>query len=197
MAKKTNLSDEEVAALLMTSPVTVCEWLQQGMLHVHIDMGGRRRFNLQDVHHFAREQSIGLSRPDRGKLRILIVESDRRISQLLMNLFDTSSGTLEVCAVHDAFEAGRKMLAFRPDVVLLDFHLPRHDGFEICRRIKTDPASQGVRIIALTRTDDVALKQRILMAGAEACVPKPLSSRMLFETIGLSFEPRVQGDCLQ
>jgi len=188
MAKKTNLSDEEVAALLMTSPVTVCEWLQQGMLHVHIDMGGRRRFNLQDVHHFAREQSIGLSRPDRGKLRILIVESDRRISQLL---------TLEVCAVHDAFEAGRKMLAFRPDVVLLDFHLPRHDGFEICRRIKTDPASQGVRIIALTRTDDVALKQRILMAGAEACVSKPLSSRMLFETIGLSFEPRVQGDCLQ
>ncbi len=194
MAKKTNLSDEEVVALLMTSPVTVCEWLQRGMLHVRIDAGGHRRFGLQDVHHFAREQSIGLSCPDRGRLRILIVEGDRRISRLLTDLFDTPSGTVEACAVHDAFEAGRKMLTFRPDVVLLDFHLPRHDGFEICRRIKTDPASQGVRVIALTRSDDAALKQRILMAGAEACVPKPLSSRALFETLGLSFEPRVQGE---
>ncbi len=197
MAKKTNLSDEEVATLLMVSPVTVCEWLQRGMLHARIDIDGSRRFSLQDVHHFAREQSIGLSRPDREKLRILIVESDRRVSQLLMGLFDTSSGMLETCAVHDAFDAGRKMLTFRPDVVLLDFHLPRHDGFEICRRIKADPASQGVRIIALTRFDDAALKQRIMMAGAEACVPKPLSSRMLFETIGLSFEPQVRIDCLQ
>jgi len=196
MAKKTNLSDDEVAALLMASPITVCEWLQRGMLHVRIDVGGHRHFGLQDVHHFAREQSIGLSRPDRGRLRILIVEGDRRVSRLLTNLFDIPSGTVEACAVHDAFEAGRKMLTFRPDVVLLDFNLPRHDGFEICRRIKTDPASQGVRVIALTRSDDVALKQRILMAGAEACVPKPLSSRALFETLGLSFEPRVQGDCL-
>ncbi len=197
MAKKTNLSDEEVTALLMASPITVCEWLQRGMLHVRIDVGGHRHFGLQDVHHFAREQSIGLSRPDRGRLRILIVEGDRRVSRLLVSLFDGSSATLEVCAVHDAFEAGRKMLTFRPDVVLLDFHLPRHDGFEICRRIKTDPASQGVRVIALTRSDDVALKQRILMAGAEACVPKPLSSRVLFETLGLSFEPQRQGDGLQ
>lgn len=197
MAKKTNLSDEEVTALLMSSPVTVCEWLQRGMLHVRIDVAGHRLFSLQDVHRFAREQSIGLSRPDRGRLRILIVEGDRRVSRLLTSLFDDASATLEVCAVHDAFEAGRKMLTFRPDVVLLDFHLPRHDGFEICRRIKTDPASQGVRVIALTRSDDAALKQRILMAGAEACVPKPLSSRVLFETLGLSFEPQRQTDGLQ
>ncbi len=197
MAKKTNLSDAEVATLLMASPVTVCEWLQQGMLHARIDVGGSRQFSLQDMHHFAREQSLSLGRPDRGKLRILIVESDRRLSHLLMNLFDTSSGTLETCAVHDAFDAGRKMLTFRPDVVLLDFNMPRHDGFEVCRHIKADPASHGVRIIALARCADVALKQRIMMAGAEACVAKPLSSRALFETIGLSFEPRVQVDCLQ
>jgi len=197
MAKKTHLTDREVAELLMVSPVTVCEWVQRGQLHARVDVAGHRHFGLQDVHRFAREQSLGLSRPDREKLRILIIDSDPRVSRLLVGLFDTSSETLEVQVVRDAFDAGRRMHTFRPDVVLLDFHLPHHDSFEICRRIKADPASHGVRVIALTRFDDAAMKQRILMAGAEACVPKPLRSRDVFDAIGLDFEPQRQNDGLQ
>lgn len=197
MAKKTNLSDQEVSSLLMVSPVSVCDWVQQGMLHARIDIGGHRHFSLDDVHHFAREQSISLSRPGREKQRILIVDGDRRVSQSLVNLFDSSSETLEVQVVPNAFDAGQKMHTFRPDVVLLDFHMPNHDGFEICRRIKADPASHGVRVIAMTRFRDTALKQRILMAGAEACIPKPVNSREIFAAMGLGFEPQVQNDNLQ
>ena len=197
MARKTNLSDEEVSELLMKSPVAVCDWVQQGMLHVRIDIGGHRHFSLDDVHHFAREQSISLSRPGREQLRILIVDDDRRASSSLMNLFDTSSETLEVQVVPNAFDAGQKMHTFRPDIVLLNFHMPQHDGFEICRRIKADPASHGVRVIAMTRFRDTALKQRIMMAGAEACIPKPLNSREIFAAMGLGFEPKVQTDGMQ
>ncbi len=197
MARKTNLSDEEVSELLMKSPVSLCDWVQQGMLHVRIDIGGHRHFNLDDVHHFAREKSISLSRPGREQLRILIVDDDRRASRSLMNLFDTSSETLEVQVVPNAFDAGQKMHTFRPDIVLLNFHMPQHDGFEICRRIKADPASHGVRVIAMTRFRDTALKQRILMAGAEACIPKPLNSREIFAAMGLGFEPKIQTDSLQ
>lgn len=196
MAKTTNLSDKEVADLLMVSPVTVCEWVQRGMLHAKIDIGGHRLFGLQDVHFFAREQSISLSRPDRLEQRILIVDSDRGVSQSLLNLFDTSSETLDVQVVRNAFDAGRKMQVFRPDIVLLDFNMPHHDGFEICRRIKADPASHGVRVIAMTHVNDVAMKQRIMMAGAETCIPKPLSSREIFAAIGLGFEPQSVADSL-
>lgn len=197
MARKTNLSDQEVSALLMATPVDVCDWVQQGKLHARIDIGGHRHFGIDDVHRFAREKSLSLSRPGHEKQRILIIEEDRRVSRALVSLFDISSDTLEVQVVPNAFDAGQKMHTFRPDVVLLDFSMSSHDGFEICRRIKADPASQGVRVIAMTRFRDIELKQRILMAGAEACIPKPLNSQEIFSAMGLTFELRAQPDNLQ
>ena len=66
--------------------------------------------------------------------------------------------------------------------------MPGHDGFEICRRIKGDPATHDVRVIAMTGYPTSDNKQRILMAGAEACLAKPVSNRTLFDALGLHFD---------
>jgi twitching motility two-component system response regulator PilH len=184
MAEKTLLSQEDVANLLMISPIEVCQWLQKGMLHAK-SLDGKSYFDLQDVEHFARNYRLSITTPDRGHLRILVVDDDVYHARRLVQLFNTLSETVKAMAVHTAFDAGRKMHSFRPDVVLLDLQLPRHDGLEICRQIKSDPATRDVRIITMSEESENDLKQRAMMVGAEACLAKPLDNKALFDTIGL------------
>ena len=188
MAQKTRLNADEVASLLMVTPVTVCEWVQQGMLHATVIDGGEHHFDMDDIQEFALERGFSLSPPDCGRLRILVVDDDIRTARLLVDLFGTLSETVEAQAVHNAFDAGSRIHSFRPDVVLLDLSQP--DGIETCRRIKSDPASREARLIAMTDQPSVECTQRAMMAGAETCLPKPLKHQQLFDTIGLTLEPQ-------
>ena len=190
MAEKTSLNPSEVAGLLMASPISVCEWVQQGKLHAQLQADGERHFSLQDIHAFAKQYGLRLSRADRSRLRILVVDADRSFANRLAELFNTLSDTVEARAVHSAFDAGRKMHSFRPDVVLLNISGPQNDGLEICRLIKADPASHGVKVIAMAEQVSVEVKHRALLAGAESCLAKPLDNQALFAALGLNFEPQ-------
>jgi CheY-like chemotaxis protein len=190
MARKTNLNSEEVAKLLMVAPISVCEWVHQGMLHARISRGGEHHFDMEDVHQFARDHGILLGPEDQGRLRILVVDDDVRVARFLVDLFGTLSETVEAAAVHNAFQAGSRVHSFRPDVILLNLSLSSHDGFEVCRSIKSDPASRDVRIIAMSPEPSIEVKQRALMAGATACLAKPLNHHRLFEAIGLTMVQR-------
>lgn len=189
MAEKTWLSSAEVAQLLMATPLSVCEWVQQGRLHAALDAADEQRFQLQDIHRFARESQLLLTRPERERLRVLVADADPAAARILLGLLDSLAEGLEARAAHNAFDAGCMMHSFRPDVVLLDFQLSQHDSFEICRRIKANPASHGVKVIAMSGRADRDMAQRARMAGAEACIAKPLQTRHLFEALGLRFEP--------
>ncbi len=149
MAQKTGLSSNEVANLLMYSPVTVCEWMQNGMLHAEVSGVIKRPFTMGDVAQFARENSKQFNRPDRGKLRVLIVNSDVQSASRLVEILDTLSESTEAVAVHSTFDAGRKITDFRPDVVLVDSQMLRQESLEICRLIKSDHATRHVQIVAV------------------------------------------------
>jgi len=209
MAKQTSLSPEEVARLLMVSPVKVYDWLQRGMLHATLlptvsstvpssisvsslaQVSGERRFDLEDVQNFARERGMLMGSPEHSTLRVLIIDDDVQVARYLVELFDTLTETVEAVAVHSGFEAGRMLDRFTPDIVLLDLMMPQQDGFEICRRIKSDHATRQVRVIAMSGQADEGHRQRIAMAGAEVCLHKPLKSQALFEAMGLCPEPVV------
>lgn len=193
MARKTCLSSNEVADLLMDSPVTVCEWMQNGMLHAEVsgdDLSPfSRSFNMGDVAQFARENGLQLSRPDHGKLRILIVNDDVQSAHRLVELLDTLSETAEALAVHSIFDAGRKIPVFHPDVVLMDLQMSHQDSLEICRQIKSDRSTRDVRIITMLDSDDQEHKQRMLMAGVDSCLERSLSNQALLEVMGLCLDP--------
>ena len=149
MAQKTGLSSNEVANLLMASPVTVCEWMQNGMLHAEVLGVIKRPFTMGDVAQFARENGKQFNRPDRSKLRVLIVNSDVQSASRLVEILDTLSESTEAVAVHSTFDAGRKITDFRPDVVLVDSQMLRQESMEICRLIKSDHATRHLQIVAV------------------------------------------------
>jgi excisionase family DNA binding protein len=183
---KSYLTPNDVARLLMVSPVTVRQWAQKGGLSALTTPGGHRRFLQHDVERFARERGIALQPPEGDSLRILIVDDDKQLAGFLVELFANQEEPTSTQTAHDGFEAGAKVQTFRPHIMLLDLMMPGLDGFGVCRQMQQDPNTKAVRIIAMTGYYTAENVQRILAEGAEVCLPKPLPNDDLLEAIGLS-----------
>jgi len=85
----------------------------------------------------------------------------------------------EVQVARDGEETLRLAQDFRPDVLLLDVMMPLCDGFEVCRRLRGNPATRGVRILMLTAHGRGAEVDRGLAVGADAYITKPFSNKEL------------------
>lgn len=70
------------------------------------------------------------------KTRILIVDDDRSVRMYLTKIL--KGVLIETETAADGFIAGKKIVQFRPDLVILDLSMPYMDGFEVCKTIKTD-----------------------------------------------------------
>ena len=81
-------------------------------------------------------------------------------------------------------EAGIKVVQFRPDLVILDLIMPRMDGFEVCRYLKKDSATSGIKILVLTGYDTEENREEIMEAGADDYLAKPVETDDLIEHIG-------------
>lgn len=182
---KSYLTPNEVAQLLMVSPVTVRQWAQKGQLHALTTPGGHRRFTRQEVERFAREYDIALQPSAGDGMRILIVDDDRQFAGYLVELLSGVSGDIVVETAGDGFEAGRKVETFQAHVVLLDLMMPGMNGFEVCRLLKDEPATKATRIIALTAYPSQENVEKILAAGAEVCLGKPIEADSLLAAIGI------------
>jgi excisionase family DNA binding protein len=177
------LTPNEVANLLMVSPITVRQWAQKGILEAQTTAGGHRRFSRGVVEAFARER--GLRLPDTQQ-RLLIVDDNRELNGYLAALFEANAPGLEIYTAHDGFEAGRRVQAHRPTVVLLDVMMPGMDGVEVCRSLKADPQTAHVRVVAMTGYHTPEIEGRMLAAGAQVLLRKPFSSEEVLRECGFA-----------
>jgi len=79
----------------------------------------------------------------------------------------------------DAEEAMAVLEEFRPRLILMDIQLPGMDGLELTRRIKADPAMAAITILALTAYAMKGDQDRVLAAGCDGYVTKPIDTRAL------------------
>jgi excisionase family DNA binding protein len=185
--QKTHLTPNEVAELLMVNPVTVRQWAARGLLRSLTTPGGHRRFLLSDVEEFARSRgATPVARKSGRPDRILIVDDDPNVSRLIAGLIQERDARVETEIANDGFEAGVKVESFRPHALVLDLMMPGMDGFEVCRRLRARPTLNHIRIVAITGFPSPENVDRILAAGADACLPKPLDSERLLLELGLT-----------
>jgi two-component system, cell cycle response regulator DivK len=85
----------------------------------------------------------------------------------------------DVRTAEDAAQALAVVAEFRPRLILMDIQLPGVDGLELTRRLKADPATQDIVIIALTAYAMKGDSERALAAGCDGYVPKPIDTRSL------------------
>ena len=109
------------------------------------------------------------------KINVLVVDDSTTARMLLVHLLESDPQIHVVGAVNDGQAAQDFVRENKPDVILMDIHMPVLDGFETTRRIME---SQPVPIIICTATTDpkeVATTFRLMEAGAVACVEKPVA----------------------
>lgn len=175
----------EVAQLFMVSPVTVRQWAQKGLLSAALTAGGHRRFLRQELIRFAQDRGLTLNWPGDGKTKILIVEDDTQVAGFLLEYLSGRPGVDGVDVATSGFDAGRKVQNFAPDIVLLDLMMPGVDGFAVCRNLKNDPATRSIRVVAMTGYPTAENIERIMDAGAEVCLQKPIDTQRLLELLRL------------
>jgi CheY-like chemotaxis protein len=85
----------------------------------------------------------------------------------------------EVRTAADADEALAVLNAFHPRLILMDLQMPGMDGFELTRRLKADPETRGMVILALTAYAMKGDEERARAAGCDGYVSKPIDTRAL------------------
>jgi signal transduction histidine kinase len=116
-----------------------------------------------------------------GAEKILVVDDNRDNVELLAKRLN-SMGFLVVEA-YDGEEALAKVAAEEPDLVILDVMMPKMDGFEVCRRLKTDERTRFIPVILLTAKREVPDKVKGLDTGADDYVTKPFDPKELLARV--------------
>ena len=105
--------------------------------------------------------------------RVLVVEDDDALAQLLK--YNLEKEGYRVAIAQDGEEALLLADEIKPDLVLLDWMLPKASGVEVCRRLRARPETRNVPIVMLTARDEEADRIRGLDTGADDYIAKPFS----------------------
>ncbi|WP_227979766.1 response regulator transcription factor [Nocardia spumae] len=104
-------------------------------------------------------------------MRILVVDDDRAVRESLRRSLTFNGYTVELAV--DGLDALEKVKASRPDALVLDVMMPRLDGLEVCRRLRS--TGDDLPILVLTARDSVSERVAGLDAGADDYLPKPFA----------------------
>ena len=113
---------------------------------------------------------------------LLVVDDEPEINKLIARIFEKRG--YRVNSALDGAEALASVARDRPDLIMLDLNLPRIDGWEVCRQLKSDPATRSIPIIMLTaahaNVDDAQIG---LGLGADEYVAKPFVKAVLLHNV--------------
>jgi DNA-binding response OmpR family regulator len=104
-------------------------------------------------------------------MKILVVEDDRAVADMVRNGLMTDTHTIEIA--RDGAEGSFLARSYEYDAIVLDYSLPKKDGLVVCQEVRR--AGRAAPILFLSATDDVSIKVAALESGADDYVTKPFS----------------------
>lgn len=110
--------------------------------------------------------------------KVLLVDdnaSNRKLSLTVLEL-----GGHSVVQAHNAEEGLALAHSEQPDIILMDIQMPGMDGLEATRILKADPATRHIKVIALTALAMKGDRERLLAAGCDGYIAKPINYKALW-----------------
>lgn len=117
----------------------------------------------------------------RGMSTILVVEDSIAQREMIIDLLQGSG--LEVKVASDGVEALEYIQGHPPDLIVLDIVMPRMNGYEVCRRIKSDPITQDVPVVLCSSKGEEFDRYWGMKQGADAYIAKPFQPTELVGTV--------------
>ncbi len=114
-------------------------------------------------------------------MRILIVEDDEKHMILVRDVLQFKGyQTLEAATATEGLRLAREA---RPDLVLMDIQLPDFDGITALARLRADPQTQNIPVVAVSASVMPDDQQRVAASGFEAFITKPINMKHFIETV--------------
>jgi two-component system cell cycle response regulator DivK len=130
---------------------------------------------------------VGLIVQARNQTVLLVEDNDD--NRIIYSTYLTYSG-FRVIEAADGEQGIALARAEQPDVVLMDISIPLVDGWEATRRLKADPATAHIPVIALTAHALAGDRERAFEVGSDGYLPKPVEPRAVAEAVERILEPR-------
>ena len=173
----------EAAVICKVSQQTIIRCFDAGRLKGFRVPGSRfRRIPRQNLVQFMKENNIPLESIESGKRKVLIVDDDAEIVELLVDIL-SRDGRFETKTASSGYEAGIATQRFRPELILLDYMLPDVNGNVVCQTIRKNPEFENIKIIIVSgvvKQDEI---DQLLKSGAQDFVKKPFSVDELTDRI--------------
>lgn len=115
------------------------------------------------------------------KPRILIVDDTPEAAELLEAYLANEDYDLRIA--NDGEQTLREVADWQPDLILLDIMMPRLSGFEVCKRVRANPATREVAILMITALDQASDIEKAVDAGTDDFLSKPINRTELLHRV--------------
>jgi len=172
------LTVSQASKCCRVSPKTIINWIEAGHIKSYKTVGGHRRIKKEDLDEFLRQKT-----DEEAKKKILVVDDDKIIVETIVQSLEEDEYGYELISASDGFEAGIQVSHFKPDLIILDIMMPDINGYEVCKKIKSDPETKDTKIVVLSAYLDEEAYRKMEEYGADACFSKPLPLPQLKEEV--------------
>ena len=120
-----------------------------------------------------------------AKKKILVIDDEPELVKAITIRLG-ARGYYEVIPAFDGQQGLDKAGEIKPDLILLDIVMPKMDGYEVCRKLKSNPETKGIPIIIFTASTAVGpeeFEKRRISVGAEGIIKKPFEPAELLEMV--------------
>ena len=181
MATKTVFTTGEAAKICKVSQQTIIRCFDSGQLKGFRVPGSRfRRIPRDALYAFMRDNGIPTDALESGKRKVLIVDDDEELVELIADVLDRD-GRFEVRIANNGFDAGMVVKEYRPDLIVLDVMLPDINGKEVCQRVRSDKTMDDVKIICISGMVEEDKVGELRAVGADDFMHKPFEVDRLVE----------------
>ena len=120
---------------------------------------------------------------DTTRDRVLIADDNEANVELLEAYLADSDLDVEIAVAVDGQDTMEKAAAFKPHLILLDVMMPKLSGFEVCQKLKSDPATSGIMILMVTALNEHGDMERAVDAGTDDFLSKPVDKVSLVKRV--------------
>jgi two-component system response regulator VicR len=163
----------EAATHCQVSLPALRRWIRDGRLRAFQTPGKHARIEVGEFRRFLKDYGMPpYPRVEAAEApRVLVVEDEPNVLDILTRLLAANPRRPTIETAVDGYEALIKVGTFKPSFLVLDVVMPKLDGLEVCRRLRANPETRDIRILAVTGRMDMV--ESVIQAGAVTCIMKP------------------------
>lgn len=163
---------------------TVIRWIETGKLKAYSTPGGHRRVKWSDLITFLTQNRMPIPQEleEAKRKKILVVDDDLDFLDIVTKILQGVPDA-ELRTTSSGFDAGVLVAEWLPDLILLDFVMPDLDGFEVTRKIKSNPRLKKIPIIAVTSITDPEELEKVKNSGVDTLATKPIESTSFLKKV--------------